>query len=178
MIAVVYAHPYPRSSRACAALLAAIRELPGAEVRSLYELYPDFDIDADAERAALERARLVVWLHPLYWYTAPALLKLWFEKVLARGWAYGEGASALHGKACLWVVATGGESTGYAGCGEASGLARYAPVVEQTARDCGLRWLDPFLAPGARHATDDELRAAGARLRERIEAWSAAGGGA
>ena len=56
MILVLHAHPYPRTSRAGAALLAAIRDLPSLEVRSLYELYPDFDIDVAAEQAALERA--------------------------------------------------------------------------------------------------------------------------
>src|SRR6185295_5505982 len=64
MILVVHAHPYPKRSRAIAALLAAVRDLPGLEVRSLYELYPDFDIDHAAERAALEKAKLVIWLHP------------------------------------------------------------------------------------------------------------------
>ena len=107
MITVVYAHPYPSRSRACAALLSGVADVDGLEVRSLYELYPDFDIAPLAERAALERARLVVWLHPLYWYTAPALLKHWFDQVLVRGWAYGQGGTALHGKDCLWVTTTG-----------------------------------------------------------------------
>ena len=42
---------------------------------------------------ALGAARLVVWQHPLYWYGVPALLKHWFDKVLAYGWAYGEGGT-------------------------------------------------------------------------------------
>ena len=109
MIAVIYAHPYPRYSRACAALLQGIEGVAGLEVRSLYDRYPDFDIDGDAERSALEKARLVVWMHPLYWYTAPALLKHWFDHVLVKGWAYGEGGGALAGKDCLWVTTTGGE---------------------------------------------------------------------
>jgi glutathione-regulated potassium-efflux system ancillary protein KefF len=84
MVLVVHAHPYPARSVAGAELLAALRGLPDLEVRSLYQLYPDFDIDAEAERRALERARLVVLLHPLYWYSVPALLKQWFDVVLVR----------------------------------------------------------------------------------------------
>ena len=108
MILVVYAHPYPARSRACAALLEAIRGAERVEVRSLYDLYPDFDIDGDAERHALEGARLVVWLHPFYWYSVPALMKHWFDHVLIKGWAHGEGGRALAGKDCLWVTTTGG----------------------------------------------------------------------
>ena len=98
MIVVIYAHPYPRHSRACAALAAAIETIEGVEVRSLYDRYPDFDVDAEAERAALKDARLVAWLHPFYWYHAPALMQLWFERVLTKGWAYGAGGDALAGR--------------------------------------------------------------------------------
>ena len=82
-------------------------------MRSIYDLYPDFDIDVAAEQKALERARAVVLLHPLYWYTAPALLKHWFDVVLTKGWAYGEGGTALHGKECLWATSTGGNEEAF-----------------------------------------------------------------
>jgi len=77
MILVIYAHPYPAHSRACAALVAAIRDAEDVQVRSLYDLYPDFDIDGQAERAALAGAQLIVWLHPFYCFGGPALLKHW-----------------------------------------------------------------------------------------------------
>ena len=72
MILVVYAHLYPKHSRACMALLNAACDLPGLKVRSLYDRYPDFDIDVAAEQKALASADLVVWLHPVYWYSAPS----------------------------------------------------------------------------------------------------------
>ena len=76
MILLLYAHPYPSRSRAGAALLSALEGLQGLEVRTLYELYPDFDVDADAEQAVLLRADAIVWMHPLYWYSTPALMQL------------------------------------------------------------------------------------------------------
>ncbi len=173
MIVVVHAHPYPRRSRATAALAGALREIPDVEMRSLYELYPDFDIDAAAEREALARARLVVWLHPIYWYTAPALMKLWFEKVLTEGWAFGK-SRALEGKACLWAVTTGGDADAYSDAGRhAHPFTAFAPVVEQTARFCGMRWLEPFRADGSRHVTDEAILASASALRSRVEAWRA-----
>ncbi len=79
MIALIYAHPHPARSRANRALLDAARCAAGVTVRSLYDAYPDFGIDVAAERRLLDGAGLVVWQHPIMWYAAPALLKLWFD---------------------------------------------------------------------------------------------------
>lgn len=172
MILVVLAHPYPHRSRACAALVEAIRDLPDLEVRSLYDLYPDFDVDRQAEQAALARARLVVWLHPLFWYTAPGLMKHWFEEVLVRGFAYGPDGSVLAGKDVLWATTTGGDEAAFSAAGRHRlPFGDYAPVVEQTARYCGMNWLEPFVVYGAHEISDEALRDAAASLRRRIEAW-------
>ena len=174
MILVVYAHPYPRHSRACAALLRAVEGVADVQVRSLYDRYPDFDVDAEAERAALMQARLVALLHPLYWYTAPALLKLWFERVLVKGWAYGEGGTALAGKDCLWITTTGGDDAAFTLSGKhAHPFEAFAPVVEQTARFCGMNWLDPFVVHGAHIVDDASLAAACESLRQRLAAYPA-----
>lgn len=170
MVLVVHAHPYPARSVAGAALLAALRGMPDLEVRSLYELYPDFDIDAEAERRALERARLVVLLHPLYWYSPPALLKHWFEVVLTKGWAYGEGGTALAGKDCLLAVTTGGDEAEYGPSGQhGRPFPDFAVAIEQTARFCGMNWLEPFVVNAARRAEPGARAEAGARLRQRIQ---------
>ena len=162
MILVLHAHPYPRNSRACAALLAAIRGIPSIEVRSLYELYPDFDIDVAAEQAALERASCIVMMHPLYWYAVPAILKHWIDTVLFEEWAHAERDSAkLKGKLCQWVVTTGDD--------EAYGPGVPTPVVEEIARACGMQWLEPFIVGNADKASAEELREKGHQLRARLE---------
>jgi glutathione-regulated potassium-efflux system ancillary protein KefF len=176
LICVVFAHPYPGRSRANRALARALQDLPDTEIRSLYDLYPDFDIDAAAEQAALERTRLVVWMHPLYWYSVPALLKHWFDQVLAPGWAYGEGGTALRGKRCLWVATTGADASAYS----AQGAHRlpfdsFAWPIRQTATFCGMRWEEPFVLHGAHRLSDEQLAREAQRLRERIERWRAAG---
>jgi glutathione-regulated potassium-efflux system ancillary protein KefF len=169
MILVVLAHPYPDRSSANRALLDALDALPDVEVRSLYDLYPDFNIDTAAERAAMERASVVVWQHPVYWYNVPALLKLWFEKVLTPGWAWGPGGEALRGKRCLWVVTTGGDGQDYLPSGmHGHPFEAFMPAVRQTALFCGMRWLDPIVVHEARQLDADELAACGVLYRARI----------
>ena len=102
MILIIYAHPYPHHSHANKRMLEQARTLEGVEIRSLYQLYPDFNIDIAAEQEALSRADLIVWQHPMQWYSIPPLLKLWIDKVFSHGWAYGHGGTALHGKHLLW----------------------------------------------------------------------------
>ncbi len=170
-ILVIHAHPYPRRSRANRALLEAIVDLPDVEIRSLYDRYPDFAIDVDAEQAALLEADLVVWQSPFYWYGVPSLLHHWFEKVLAHGWAYGPGGRAVCGKRVLWVTTTGSPPTGYRPEGiHAHPFAVYVPPIEQTARFCGMGWEEPFVVHGAHVIDEDELARHAAAYRARLEA--------
>ena len=172
MICVIHAHPYLSHSRTNRALVDALRQWPDVNLRSLYELYPDFDIDVAAEQAALERARLIVWMHPVFWYSVPALLKHWIDKVLAYGWAYGEGGIALHGKHCLWVPSTGGDERDFAESGmHAHPFAAYAPSVEQTARFCGMRWESPHVVHDAIAIDDERLARHVAAITARLEPW-------
>jgi len=153
---VLAAHPHWRDSRVNRRMLAAARSVPGVDVNDLYGSYPDFAIDVEAEQARLARASLVVLMHPIQWYSMPALQKLWVDDVLAYGWAYGPGGNALQGKD-LWLVATTGSP-------EASyhpqNYHRYfLPPYEQTAALCGMRFLPPLLFHGARSAAEAEVAA-------------------
>jgi glutathione-regulated potassium-efflux system ancillary protein KefF len=167
---LVFAHPYPDRSRANARLLAAVNELAGVTVRSLYDLYPSFDIDVETEQAALKQADIVVWQHPMYWYSVPSLLKHWFDKVLSRGFAYGEGGTALWGKRCLWVVTTGGDELAFGSHGmHGRPLTEFSPVVEQTALFCGMRWEEPLVVYGAHRVPPEVLEGAAVSYRERLQ---------
>lgn len=168
-ICLVFAHPYPGRSRANAALLAAVHPLPGLAVRSLYDLYPDFDIDVSAEQAALAQASAVVWMCPLYWYSVPGLLKHWFDQVLTQGWAFGAGGRALAGKRALWVVTTGGDAAAYAeGAAHGQPFERFVAPMAQLARFCGMEWQPPFVVHGAHDIGESALREHAERLAQRI----------
>ena len=169
MTLVVLAHPDPDRSRANRALVGALDGVADVEVRSLYDLYPDFAIDVAAEREALAAASVVVWQHPLFWYSVPALLKLWFEKVLTPGWAWGHGGNALRGKRCLWVVTTGGDALDYSPSGiHRHPVEAFVPSVRQTAEFCGMEWLDPVVVQEARQLDAEALAEWGRLYRTRL----------
>ncbi|WP_093534828.1 NAD(P)H-dependent oxidoreductase [Stenotrophomonas rhizophila] len=46
--------------------------------------------DVAAEHARLDRADALVLVYPLYWWSFPALLKGWIDRVFTQGWAYAE----------------------------------------------------------------------------------------
>jgi glutathione-regulated potassium-efflux system ancillary protein KefF len=177
MILLIYAHPHHSRSIAQRILLDAVRDLPQVNVHALYDRYPDFSIDIAADRALLTQARLVIWQHPLHWYAPPALLKLWFEAVLTRGWAFGDGGDALAGKQCLWVTSTGALAESY----QPDGLHQHAfeafvPAVKQTAQFCRMRWLEPIVVHGAHRVERAVLERHAAQYRARLEAWLSANG--
>lgn len=47
--------------------------------------------DVVAEQARLDRADAVVLVYPVYWWSFPALLKGWIDRVFTLDWAYGSG---------------------------------------------------------------------------------------
>lgn len=178
MIYIVFAHPYPSQSRANRTLLEAVRHLPGVVACSLYDRYPDFDIDVAAEQAALDRAKLVVLMHPVFWYSVPGLLKHWFDKVLTYGWAFGEGGAALRGKDCLWVATTGGSQEAYSASGiHQRPFVDFMRPIEDTAVFCGMKWMPPCVLHGANDIDEVALAAHAGQLRQRLESWLANHGG-
>jgi len=173
LILLVHAHPHPDRSIGGKALLDAVRDLPRLAVRSLYDLYPDFAIDVGAERTALESCRLLVWQHPMYWYGVPALLKLWFETVLTEGWAFGS-RRALAGKDCLWVTTTGGAAEAFTPDGRhGHPFDAFVPPVRQTARFCGMNFLEPIAVHGAHRLDASALALQAAEYRRFLAEYGA-----
>ena len=174
-ILILAAHPTLEHSRVTRALMQAAQvETPRVALRDLYALYPDYYIDVAAEQAALADAQLVVWLHPVHWYSMPPLMKLWLDEVFAFGWAYGPGGSALRGKH-LWLAAsTGGPEQSY----RPDGYNRYffdafMHPYEQTAALAGMLWLPPLVLHGAHRADDAAIAGQARTFVEKLRSWPA-----
>ncbi len=149
-VVVLFAHPVLERSRVNRRLLDAIREIDGVRVHDLYEEYPTLAIDVQREQALLLEHDVIVFQHPFYWYSAPAILKEWQDLVLEHGWAYGVGGTNLRGKLTLNVITTGGPAHAY----QKDGYNRFSvrellSPWDQTAHLCGMRFLAPFAVHAA-----------------------------
>jgi glutathione-regulated potassium-efflux system ancillary protein KefF len=174
-VLVIYAHPAPHRSRVNRRLADAARDLPTVHVHELYEAYPDFYIDAGLEHQLVTAADILVFLHPIRWYSMPALLKEWFDTVLDPAWAYASRGAALRDKAFWLVVTTGGAEDAYrAGGAHGRPFADFLPPFEQTAAVCGMRWLEPLVMHGAANADDEAIAAHVAAFRARLESYAGA----
>ena len=154
---VLAAHPDWRESRVNRLLLEAAGKLPWVRVRDLYGSYADYDIDVAAEQEAAAAAQLLVLLHPIQWYSMPALMKLWLDEVLRYGWAYGRGGTALQGKDIWLVATTGGPEASY----HPQGYNRYFFDA----------FLPPLLLHGAHRASPEDLQAHFEVFRSRLASY-------
>lgn len=157
-ILILFAHPALQKSRANKALIKKVRKLPGVTFHDLYEIYPDFDIDVSYEQELLEAHDVIIFQHPFFWYSTPALLKEWQDLVLEHGWAYGSTGKALHGKIMFSVMTTGGREDAY----QEEGYNRFSirqllTPIEQTANLCGMDYLSPFVVHGTHLMPKEEI---------------------
>jgi glutathione-regulated potassium-efflux system ancillary protein KefG len=163
-VLIILAHPNLANSQINKALISAIKNSiknnDNLIIHDLYLTYPDGVIDIDIEQEQLQKADVIIFQHPFYWYSAPALLKEWFDLVLQFDYAYGPNGNALKGKQWLTVITTGGSK--FASCTEGHNrftIRQLLTPFDQTAHLCEMEFLPPFVAHSARNLgkTPDKL---------------------
>jgi putative NADPH-quinone reductase len=162
-ILVLFAHPRTDRSEVNVVLAEAARDVEGVTFVDLYAEYPTFEIDVEREQERLLAHDVIVFQHPVYWYSCPALLKEWQDLVLEHGFAYGAEGRALEGKVLLNAVTCGARREVYSrGGGYSYELKDFFAPFEQTAVLCRMRYLPPFALFAAGHAADES------RLQEHV----------
>jgi glutathione-regulated potassium-efflux system ancillary protein KefG len=145
-VLILFAHPALQKSKVNRHLVRAVREVDGVTFHDLYERYPDLHFDVPAEQRLLVEHDVIVLQHPFYWYSSPAILKEWQDLVLERGFAFGDGGTALRGKKLLTSITTGGPEETYQRTGMNYFTIRELLVpFEQMARLCGMEYVPPFV---------------------------------
>lgn len=168
-VLLVLAHPALERSRANRALAKAAKGLSGVTFKDLYESYPDFVIDIEAEQAALAAHDVVALQFPLFWYSTPSLMKEWLDLVWLHGFAYGEGGDALRGKKLFVGCTTGATAKAYHAHGyNRFSMDEFLRPLEQTAHLCGMEWETPFVVHGASVKDDVALKAEAERYKARV----------
>ena len=158
-ILVLFAHPSLEESRVNKQVLALLSNMEHVTVRDLYELYPEYELDRQEEQIALIEHDVVIFQHPLYWYSAPPMIKHWIDEVLEFNWAYGPRGTMLKGKWMMNSISAGGSPEAY----EANGSNHYSireflRPFEQTARLCGMHYLPPFAIMSSYRQTEETIQ--------------------
>ena len=155
-ILLLLAHPSLDRSEVNRPMADAVVDIDGITLIDLYAEYPDLQIDIDREQQRLLEHDVIIFQHPLYWYSTPAILKEWQDLVLEHGFAYGSKGTALHGKIFFNALTAGGIEAAY----RAEGYNHFTirellHPLEQTAVLCGMIYLPPFALFGSRTAVEE-----------------------
>ncbi|MBV7441105.1 NAD(P)H-dependent oxidoreductase [Weeksellaceae bacterium TAE3-ERU29] len=163
-ILILFAHPLYEKSKVNRVLVESIPHTENITFHDLYEEYPNFEIDIKREQELLLNHDIIIWQHPLYWYSCPALLKQWIDMVLVYDWAYGGRGGALTGKTLMQVITTGGARENYCPTGlEKHTIPDLLEPFSQTALMCGMRYLPPFVFHDVNNVSPEVLNIKGQR---------------
>ena len=175
-VLILFAHPRFEKSKTNRVLLAGVDKIEGVTLNDLYEQYPDFNIDVEREKDLLLAHEVIIWHHPLYMYSAPAMLKQWVDLVLEYGWAHGSQGNALKDKMIFNALTAGGARESYAiNQHNRFTLREFLVPFEQTATLCKMIYLPPFAVHGT-HLLSDQQLAEYARLYRNLLGRLVAGG--
>lgn len=106
------------------------------------------DITAEIEK--IRWAERLIFQFPLWWFSTPAILKGWFDKVLVKGFAYDTGKTfsngLLQGKTAALVVTTQSPESAYQkeGVHQAT-IDAFLRPIEHTLRFAGIKVLPHFV---------------------------------
>lgn len=122
-----------------------------------------FDPALLREQKRLAEADALVLLFPLWWASAPAVMKGWFDRVLAAGFAYDDGERYKTGrwqnKIGLIGTATGGSANRFVeGHSHGSTTQVLWPIQHGVLEYLGMNTADPFVAFAAARSSDEQQK--------------------
>lgn len=123
-----------------------------------------FCSELQREQDRLRRADLLVLQFPLWWGAPPAILKGWFDRVLAYGVAYADGRrfekGFFKGRGAVMCVTTGGTTARFSPHGEYGEIERVLwPVRRLTLEYMGFEVAEPFICYAAPRVDETTRRA-------------------
>ena len=143
---VYYAHPGHKHSRVNREMARVAESHEKVTFCDLYQAYPRFNIDVDAEQAKLLAHDVILFQHPLFWYSTPSLIKEWIDLVLEHGFAFGAGGDKLKGKILMNATSAAGPESAYTPEGyQHFDLRTFLTPLEQTARLCHMQYAAPYV---------------------------------
>jgi NAD(P)H dehydrogenase (quinone) len=179
-VLIVYAHPNPNSYNASlknAAVEALTKRGAAVKVSDLYAMNfnpvaqlsdvvvpkdpSKVPADLQLEREKVMWADYLIFQFPLWWTSVPAMVKGWFDRVFAAGFAYGPGTynhGGLKGKKAMLSFTTGGKHlNSYGPLGiKGSMEERLFNIHHEILYFSGMDVLPPFIVPSG--GTEEERK--------------------
>ena len=98
--------------------------------------------EIEREQIRVDRADALFFVFPIYWWSVPAILKGWFERVLTGGWAYrtsdaGKIVGGMAAKPVHLIATAASDESGFDRHGYTKAIR--AQVVDGIFRYCGLK---------------------------------------
>jgi NAD(P)H dehydrogenase (quinone) len=122
-----------------------------------------FAEDVKAEMEAFEKADVLIFNFPIWWFGLPAILKGWVDRVFAMGFAYGAGKGvydngAFKNKKALCCITTGGPEQAYGSEGKNGDLETILyPIQHGIFYFVGMQALPPFVSFSPARKSKEEL---------------------
>ncbi|HET9850376.1 MAG TPA: NAD(P)H-dependent oxidoreductase [Candidatus Saccharimonadales bacterium] len=134
-----------------------------------------FSPDILGEIEKIKAAELVLFIFPIWWLSCPAILKGWYDRVLAMGVAWDSGkifeAGLMRGKSSMIIAAAGGPADFYKPEGmykvDINGSLHH--INYGTLAFCGFNVHEPFTAMNVLGSGPDELTKQLGELEFRLE---------
>uniref|UniRef100_A0A8C5KNW3 Ribosyldihydronicotinamide dehydrogenase [quinone] n=1 Tax=Jaculus jaculus TaxID=51337 RepID=A0A8C5KNW3_JACJA len=126
------------------------------------------------EQKKVQEADLVIFQFPLYWFSVPAIMKGWMDRVLCQGFAFDipgfYDSGFLKDKLALLSLTTGGTAEMYTKSG-LSGDYRYFlwPLQHGALHFCGFKVLAPQVNFGPEYSSEEERKAMVASWAQRLK---------
>ena len=117
-----------------------------------------YSTDIASEHKLLGEADLLIFQFPLWWYSMPALLKGYIDRVFSVGWAYG-GGQALADKPLLVSTTTGAPEFAWTEDKRGTINEIFKHLFVGTFELCGIQNLDPFVVYGAKRHSENDRKA-------------------
>jgi NAD(P)H dehydrogenase (quinone) len=123
-----------------------------------------FTDDIKEEQEKLRWAELLIFQFPFWWFSMPAPLKGYFDRVFSVGFAY-SGASELAGKKAIICTTTGSPNERWVESNQAGTIEYIFHHIHFGVFEfCGMETLKPFAIGPAKRLTEDQKQ-------EKIEEW-------
>lgn len=129
--------------------------------------------DIKAEQEKLRWANMVIFQFPLWWFSLPAVMKGWIDRVFTTGFAYGGSnwydQGGLRGRKAMLSLTTGGPTTLYSPTGLNGEINQLLfPIQYGMLYFVGMQVLPPFIAWAPARASQEQREAYLRSYQERL----------